>query len=65
MHLLIMFSHNTVVIGFEKKTFVVDESVGLVNVSVSVLDGFNILTNGIISNVIMQINSQDDTATGK
>ena len=58
-------SHNTVVIGFEKTTFTVDESAGIVNVSVSVLDGLDVLTTGVLSNVILKLISQDDTATGK
>ena len=45
--------------------FIVDESAGLVNVNVAVLAGIEVLTEGIISNVVVRLYSQDGTAIGE
>ena len=45
--------------------FTVDESVGLVDINVAVLAGIEVLTEGIISNVVVRLYSQDGTAVGE
>ena len=45
--------------------FIVDESAGLVDVSVLVLAGINVLTMGVINNVVVRLYSQDGTAVGE
>ena len=63
---LILFSIAVlVVIGFEETMFTVDESAGLVDVNVSVLAGIEVLTEGVISNVVVRLYSQDGTAVGE
>ena len=61
---LILFSI-AVVIGFEETMFTVDESAGLVDVNVAVLAGIEVLTEGVISNVVVRLYSQDGTAVGE
>ena len=45
--------------------FIVDESAGSVNVNVAVLAGIEVLTEGIIRNVVVRLYSQDGTAIGE
>ena len=45
--------------------FIVDESAGLVDVNVAILAGIEVLTEGVISNVVVRLNSQDGTAVGE
>ena len=55
---------STVVIGFEDVLYVVDESAGTVNISVVVMEGVDVLTAGVVSEVVVVLSTQDDSAVG-
>ena len=53
------------VIGFEDVLYVVDESAGTVNISVVIMEGVGVLTAGVVSEVVVVLSTQDDSAVGK
>ena len=56
--------NSTVVIGFEKTLYVVDESAELVTVAVAVSAGEDVFTSGMMDSIQIRLNTQSGSATG-
>ena len=57
-------ANSTVVIGFEEVLYTVEESAGVVRVSVAVFEGGEVFTSGGMDSVQIRFNTQSGSAIG-